>query len=58
MRAVPETYVRELGQTARQTGIAIEINATANLTNVNFNKQYDEEYIKFLSVIAVTTFLF
>ncbi len=52
MKAVPEAYVRELGQVARETGTAIEINATANLTNVNFSKRYVEEYIEFLAILA------
>lgn len=52
MRSVPESYARELGQTARETGTAIEINATANLMNKNFSKRYVEEYIAFLSIIA------
>ena len=52
MRAVPESYARELGQAARETGTAIEINAMANLVNKNFSKRYVEEYIAFLSIIA------
>ena len=52
MRAVPERYARELGQAARETGTAIEINAASNLENKNFSKQYVEEYIAFLAIIA------
>ncbi len=52
MLAVPEHYARELGQMARETGTAIEINATANLTNPNFSDGYVKEYFEFLSVIA------
>lgn len=52
MRAVPESYARELGQAARETGTAIEINASANLANKAFSRRYVEEYIVFLSIIA------
>ena len=52
MQAVPERYARELGQTAKATGTAIEINACANLTNPAYGDRYVQEYIAFLSVIA------
>ena len=52
MQSVPEGYARELGQTAKETGTAIEINATANLENPAYGDRYVEEYTAFLSVIA------
>ncbi|MEI7672997.1 MAG: PHP domain-containing protein [Deltaproteobacteria bacterium] len=52
MQAVPESYARELGQTAKETGTAIEINGTGNLTNPSFSERYVKEYIEFLSIIA------
>ncbi len=52
MHAVPESYARELGQVARETGTAIEINACANLVNQNYSDRYVDEYITFLSAIA------
>ncbi len=50
LAAVPERYARELGQAARETGTAIEINASANL--VNANQKYVEEYLEFLAAAA------
>ena len=52
MQAVPENYARELGQTARETGTAIEINACANLESSAYSDRYVEEYVAFLSIIA------
>lgn len=52
MQAVPESYTRELGQAARETGTAIEINATGNLVNPDCSQKYVEEYLAFLSVLA------
>jgi histidinol phosphatase-like PHP family hydrolase len=52
MLAVPESYARELGQVARETDTAIEINASANLKNPAYSERYVKEYIEFLSVIA------
>ena len=52
MQAVPESYARELGQTAKETGTAIEINACANLTGSAYSDQYVKEYIAFLSIVA------
>ncbi len=52
MQAVPERYARELGQAAKETGTAIEINASANLLNPANNDRYVKEYIAFLSVVA------
>lgn len=52
MQAVPESYARELGQTAKETGTAIEINACANLKNPAYSDRYVKEYIAFLAVVA------
>ena len=52
MHDVPECYARELGQVARETGTAIEINAEANLENPDYTDRYAEEYIAYLSIIA------
>ncbi len=52
MQAVPESYARELGQTARETGTAIEINACANLESRAYSDRYVEEYVAFLSIVA------
>lgn len=45
IRVVPESYVRELGQTARETGTAIEIHPKCL-------ERYGERYLGFLSTIA------
>ena len=52
MRAEPEGYAHELGQVARETGTAIEINVCANLENTNFSDRYVKEYVAYLSIIA------
>jgi histidinol phosphatase-like PHP family hydrolase len=52
MQVVPESCVRELGQAARETGTAIEINACANLRNPAFGADYVKEYLDFLSILA------
>ena len=52
MKAVPEAYVRELGQVARETGTAIEINALSNLRNPEFSEDYAKEYFDYLSILA------
>ncbi|KPK79910.1 MAG: hypothetical protein AMJ81_12650 [Phycisphaerae bacterium SM23_33] len=50
VRAVPERLTRELGQVARQTHTAIEINGGANL----FNRpdSYLEAYVEYLAILA------
>jgi histidinol phosphatase-like PHP family hydrolase len=52
MQAVPASYARELGQTARETGTAIEINGHANLENPNEGDRYVKEYIDYLAILA------
>ncbi len=58
MQAVPESYACELGQTAKETGTAVEINACANLTNPAYSDRYVEEYLEFLSAVAEEGALF
>lgn len=52
MTAVPEAYVRELGQASRDTGTAIEINGRANLVTHNYSARYVQEYVEFLATLA------
>jgi len=52
MRLVPERFVRELGQTARETNTAIEINGAAVLSSPHSSKSFLEEYVEFLSILA------
>ena len=51
MSCVPEKLTRELGQVARETGTAIEINATANLVNPTHSAEYVQQYEEYLSVL-------
>ncbi|MCK5850411.1 MAG: PHP domain-containing protein [Kiritimatiellae bacterium] len=52
MQAVPESYTRELGQAAKETGTAIEINAFANLASEHYSDRYKKEYMDYLSILA------
>ena len=52
MRPVPASYARELGQVARETGTAIEINGCANLDGNHYSERHIEEYIEYLGIIA------
>lgn len=52
LKTVPESYARELGQTAKATGTAIEINAYSNLVSSSHSDLYVKEYIEFLSIVA------
>lgn len=58
MKAVPEAYARELGQVARETGTAIEINAEANLCNAANPARYVDEYADYLAAVAAEGCLF
>lgn len=49
---VPESCARELGQAAKETGTAIEINACACLSPTAFSQQYIDEYFEYLAIIA------
>ncbi len=51
-RVVPLTFIRELGQAARDTGTAIEINAGANLTNPANPPGYVDEYLDYMAALA------
>ena len=52
MTAVPQSYVRELGQVARETGTAIEINGGSIFTNPDYGKRFISEYIDYLAALA------
>ena len=52
MSLVATSFARELGQAARDTGTAIEINACANLDNPNYDERYVQEYAGFLAILA------
>jgi histidinol phosphatase-like PHP family hydrolase len=52
MDVVPESYARELGQVARETGTAIEINSAANLVNPAYSQRFRSEYVDYLAIIA------
>lgn len=58
MKAVPESYARELGQVAKETGTAIEINGGANIVCPNYSAAYVEEYAAYLAIIAEQGCLF
>jgi len=58
IKAVPESYARELGQVARETGTAIEINVEANLCNGANPPRYAEEYGDYLAAVAAEGCLF
>jgi len=58
IKAVPEAYARELGQVARETGTAIEINAAANLRCGNNPPAYVDEYADYLAAVAAEGCLF
>ena len=45
-------YLRELGQVAKETGTAIEINGGANLRNPAYSESYVKEYVVYLSILA------
>ena len=49
---VPEKLTRELGQTAKETGTAIEINSTSNLVNKFNPNSYFEGYVHYVSILA------
>lgn len=52
MAAVPQSYRRELGQVAKETGTAIEINAGGIFHNPDYSKRFINEYMDFLSILA------
>ena len=52
MACVPKSYARELGQTAKETGTAIEINGTGCIVNPSHSDRYVKEYIEFLAMVA------
>lgn len=52
MDVVPESFARELGQLARETGTAIEINTAAILVNPAYSERYRREYVDYLAAVA------
>ena len=52
MKAVPEAYVRELGQAATATGTAIEINGGAGMINDPDRPEFTEQYMDYLTGLA------
>lgn len=52
MKDVPESYARELGQVAKETGTAIEVNWIANIGKASWGESFVREYIDYLSIIA------
>jgi len=52
MKAVPESCVRELGQVARQSRTAIEINGSAHFTNPGHSQEFIKSYMDFLAILA------
>ena len=52
MKAVPQSYARQLGQVAAETGTAIEINGGACLNHPNLSDDYVKSYRDYLSVVA------
>lgn len=58
MNEVPESYIRELGQTAKETNTAIEINTTAIISNSAYSDDFHKAYIDFLRILADEGVLF
>ena len=58
VRVIPEAYARELGQAARETGTAIEINGCANLDSSAYPSGYVAEYGDYLAILAEEGCLF
>lgn len=52
MEAVPESYARELGQAAKATGTAIEINGSAVMASPVHSERFFKEYLDYLAIIA------
>lgn len=52
IKAVPASYVRELGQAAAETGTAIEINADSNLVHHMGGESFAEGYVDYLAALA------
>ena len=57
MKLVPESTVRELGQVARDTGTAIEINGNASLP-ASAPEEWRKSYYDFLAILADEGVLF
>ena len=51
MKVVPDSLARELGQVARETGTAVEINGGACLRSATHGEKYAAEYYDYLAVM-------
>ncbi|MBN1350846.1 PHP domain-containing protein [candidate division KSB1 bacterium] len=58
VKVVPESFTRELGQVAKATGTAIEINACANLRKSHLSHAYVEAYFEYLSILEAEGVMF
>ena len=54
MKDVPESFARELGQVAKETSTAVEINSHAMLDPTYISEDFVKEYVDYLSIIAET----
>ena len=54
MKDVPASYARQLGQTAKETATAIEINSHSMLDPSYISEDFVKEYIDYLAIIADT----
>jgi len=52
MKVVPESMTRELARAAVETGTAVEMNTTSNLTNLKVPESYHREYAEYLAILA------
>ncbi|HUS80751.1 MAG TPA: PHP domain-containing protein [Armatimonadota bacterium] len=51
LEAWPEAQIRELGQAARETGTAIEMNADAIITNGQYGPAFQEDYKRVFGIL-------
>jgi histidinol phosphatase-like PHP family hydrolase len=51
LEAWPEAQIRELGQAARETGTAIEMNAEAIITNGQYGPAFQEDYKRVFGIL-------
>ncbi len=58
LRHVPESYIRELGQVARETGTAIEVSGSMVGYGKGYSDAFVEAYREYLSVLAEEGVLF
>jgi len=51
MKVIPKGYIRELGQVAKETGTAIEINSCM-LSSEEYKPDFIKEYIEYIALLA------